>query len=161
MGRSWIFVGLAVRHATALALHLRNEAKSLPDVEKELRIRIWWSLYNLERFVAEFSGRPTCVWNKDVSTPFPLNEYEEQFERTRPLYEKRSVSDQSRGSLQISSAGRAYSKTFLAPQPNPLTNLQSRSISQSSSSSSSPFPSQFAKLSMTTSTYFICLTHLS
>src|SRR5436190_11527894 len=134
MGRSWIFVGLAVRHATALALHLRNEAKSLPDVEKELRIRIWWSVYNLERFVAELSGRPTCVWNKDISTPFPLNEDEERFERSRPLYEKRSVSDQSRRSLQISGAGRTYSRAIFAPNINSSLLLQGQSIPQTSSS---------------------------
>jgi hypothetical protein len=66
-------IGLSIRHATALGLHLRCGVKEISDLDKELRVRVWWSLYSLERLLGEYTGRPSCISDFDISTPLPLN----------------------------------------------------------------------------------------
>ena len=58
--------GLAIRHAMALGLHVRSQAKDLTDVNKEIRYRIWWSLYSLEQLLSALTGRPSCVRDRDI-----------------------------------------------------------------------------------------------
>jgi len=45
----------------------------LSDIGKEQRVRLWWSLYNLECSLNELTGRPTCISDADISTPLPVN----------------------------------------------------------------------------------------
>lgn len=66
-------IGSSIRQATALGLHLRNKVKQTSDLEKELRVRVWWSLYSMERLLGEYTGRPSCISDYDISTPLPLN----------------------------------------------------------------------------------------
>lgn len=47
--RMWINTGLLVRTAQALNLHLDPSDWSISMVEKELRKRLWWSIYSLDR----------------------------------------------------------------------------------------------------------------
>lgn len=49
IGSSYIYLGLALRKALALDLHLNSDDLSLGEEEKEIRRRIWWSIYSLER----------------------------------------------------------------------------------------------------------------
>lgn len=49
---SYIYLGLALRKALALDLHQETEEIHVGDTEKELRRRLWWAVYSLERFVA-------------------------------------------------------------------------------------------------------------
>lgn len=54
-------------------MHVRSEALELSDVAKEHRVRLWWSLYSLECSLNELTGRPTCISDRDISTPWPIN----------------------------------------------------------------------------------------
>jgi hypothetical protein len=49
IGSSYVYLGLALRKALALDLHLNSDEPSISDEEKEIRRRIWWSIYSLER----------------------------------------------------------------------------------------------------------------
>lgn len=48
---SYIYLGLALRKALALDLHQETEETHISDIERELRRRLWWAVYSLERFV--------------------------------------------------------------------------------------------------------------
>jgi len=101
--RAWTICGLAIRHALALGLHVRSEADSVSDAEKEHRVRLWWSLYSLECLLNELTGRPSCISDRDISTPLPLNIDESGLRTGQGLYEgmediQRAGSSSRRGS---------------------------------------------------------------
>lgn len=49
IGASYVFLGLALRKALASDLHLRSEELIITEREKEVRCRLWWSIFSLER----------------------------------------------------------------------------------------------------------------
>ncbi|PVH70541.1 hypothetical protein DL98DRAFT_504521, partial [Cadophora sp. DSE1049] len=85
LNRAWTVCGLAIRHALTLGLHVRNEATDLSDFDKENRVRLWWSLYSLECFLNELTGRPSCISDRDISTPLPMNINEDDIVPSQPL----------------------------------------------------------------------------
>lgn len=85
--RAWTVGGLAIRHALTLGLHVRSEASDLSDYDKEIRVRLWWSLYSLECLLNGLTGRPSCISDQDISTPLPMNINEEDFLPERHLYD--------------------------------------------------------------------------
>jgi hypothetical protein len=161
MRRSWTVCGIAVRHAVALGLHVRSEAKDLSDMDKELRVRLWWSLYSLERLLDELTGRPSCISDRDISTPLPINMEESQFWRNYPLYKKHS--------RQSITSPTSKDKTRLfAPQiPTPITSSTTSmdpsmvSTSPTGSPTYSAYPFPMTRFPITSSTYFIYRTQLS
>ncbi|KAH9214215.1 fungal-specific transcription factor domain-containing protein [Leptodontidium sp. 2 PMI_412] len=86
LNRAWTICGLAIRHALTLGLHVRSEADDLSDYDKEIRVRLWWSLYSLECLLDELTGRPSCISDRDISTPLPVNIDEEDFRPGVQLY---------------------------------------------------------------------------
>jgi hypothetical protein len=69
--RAWIVVGNSVRHATALGLHLQVESELGSVSEHRSRARTWYALYNLELFLVEVTGRPSCMIS-DLEITAPL-----------------------------------------------------------------------------------------
>ncbi|KAI4602902.1 Fungal specific transcription factor [Pestalotiopsis sp. 9143b] len=90
----WYIVGVAVRLAVDLGLYLEDgkELPSLPDSDptvdpqlqdahirqrgrreyvRDLRRRLWWSTYSLDRLVSTCVGRPVGVSDQVVTTEFP------------------------------------------------------------------------------------------
>ena len=57
---SYVYLGLALRKALALDLHQESEETSISETEKELRRRMWWTVYSLERFALTLSVSSTC-----------------------------------------------------------------------------------------------------
>lgn len=51
IGASYVYLGLSLRKALASDLHLSSEDASLNEIEKEVRCRLWWSIFSLERYV--------------------------------------------------------------------------------------------------------------
>lgn len=49
IGSSYIYMGLALRKALAFDLHLNPEDQAVDGREREIRCRLWWSIYSLER----------------------------------------------------------------------------------------------------------------
>lgn len=77
MDRAWITLGLAIRCAQALGMHLQNVTPKLTDAEKDFRARIWYSILSLERVMSGMTGRPSMVREKDCSTPLPSLNYQD------------------------------------------------------------------------------------
>jgi hypothetical protein len=114
--------GLAIRHSLTLGLHVRNEAGNLADVEKEHRVRIWWSLYSLECSLNELTGRPTCISDRDISTPMPINTAEDEFRSDKGLYDGMEDVKASKTSSKHGSRESHTSKSrYLLPLPTILT----------------------------------------
>ncbi|TVY34220.1 putative transcriptional regulatory protein, partial [Lachnellula subtilissima] len=143
LNRAWTICGLAIRDATTLGLHLRSEAPEIPDVEKEHRVRIWWSLYGLECSLNESTGRPSCVSDRDISAPLPVNINEEDFHPGQVLYDR--IED-----IQSSTILPSNRRDSKASRVRIATGAQSLAYM---------FP--VLQLQLTTSTYFIYRTQLS
>ena len=70
---------MAVRYGISLGLNLRNENDKVRDTHKEIRYRVWWALYGLERLLGAMTGRPTSIENRDCTVPLPIPIEEEAF----------------------------------------------------------------------------------
>ncbi|KAL4951954.1 fungal-specific transcription factor domain-containing protein [Aspergillus filifer] len=79
INRSWRACGVSVRSAIALGVNLRSESKETSNLSKEIRYRVWWSIYTLENTLSIMTGRPTSAPDKYSTTPLPIPFDEEQF----------------------------------------------------------------------------------
>jgi hypothetical protein len=64
-------IGISIRLALALGLHLRNEDPNADKTKKEMLLRTWWSLHSIECLVSSITGRPPVIANKDCTVPLP------------------------------------------------------------------------------------------
>ncbi|KIW36700.1 hypothetical protein, variant 3 [Exophiala oligosperma] len=85
INRAWVLIGIAMSHATALGLNLRNDSTQLKDQLKEIRYRVWWSLYVLQHRLCIITGRVPCVFDQQCSTPLPAPLEENEFDTDRGL----------------------------------------------------------------------------
>lgn len=72
--RSWTVIGHALRHATALGLHLKVADSTISITDRVRRARTWHSLYSLEILVSEVTGRPRAIAISDITTPVDILE---------------------------------------------------------------------------------------
>lgn len=77
---------MAIRQALTLGLHVRSLATTLSDAQKEHRIRLWWALYSVECALGEITGRPSCITDRDIATPLPINIEEADLRAGEHLY---------------------------------------------------------------------------
>jgi hypothetical protein len=71
VSRSWVMIGISIRLALALGLHLRNEDPAADESVKEYRSQIWWSLHAIECLVSSITGRPPVAESEDCTVPHP------------------------------------------------------------------------------------------
>lgn len=79
--RAWKLCGSAVRGALALGLHLCNLGSCTSDTSKEIRYRVWWSLYTVEHLLTMITGRPSCIVDSSCTTPLPVPFDESDFQK--------------------------------------------------------------------------------
>lgn len=76
----WIITGLAMRTAVSLELHRkpcspRTHNSGLEQhVLQDLRSKVFWSAYSLERISGLMLGRPFCISDVDIDAPLPESE---------------------------------------------------------------------------------------
>ncbi len=89
--RCWTTLGLAVRVAQGIGLHVETEdakpPRGQPHLKAEVRRRIWHSLYVLDRLLALQLGRPPAVHDDDcnVSLPSRLDDGDIQWDNNEDL----------------------------------------------------------------------------
>jgi hypothetical protein len=71
VSKAWILVGISLRLALALGLHLRNEDPTAKESSKESRLRAWWGLHAIESLVSGLTGRPPIISLNDCTVPIP------------------------------------------------------------------------------------------
>ncbi|KAF1803215.1 fungal-specific transcription factor domain-containing protein [Mucor lusitanicus] len=73
----WFITGMAIRMAQDLGLHRDCSKWLIPDYEIELRKRIWYGAYLMDRWVAAELGRPISIidneFDAELPTPYELN----------------------------------------------------------------------------------------
>lgn len=69
----WHLTGLAMRTVTDIGLHREVSTRNLPPLEKQLRRRLFWSVYALESILAGALGRPISLSDCDIDQPLPLS----------------------------------------------------------------------------------------
>ena len=69
----WYMIGLAMRIAIDLGLHRKaNEAK-LDPFTAQMRRRLFWTIYYLERVISMSLGRPFSLADRHIDLPLPLD----------------------------------------------------------------------------------------
>lgn len=72
VSRAWNVIGVALRSAYSLGLHVRNEDPAATTAKRETLVRTWWSLYSLERTLGIITGRPSIIVDSCCSVPLPI-----------------------------------------------------------------------------------------
>ncbi|KAF5536649.1 transcriptional regulatory [Fusarium mexicanum] len=70
-GSSYVYMGIALRKALAFDLHQSPDDQTIDDREKEIRCRLWWSIYSLERCTTLKLNRPRSVPASVIGIPLP------------------------------------------------------------------------------------------
>lgn len=65
----------ALRLATIMGLHVNSSHAFVPDPElREHRVRVWWSVYILDRFLSSKIGLPLLISDDDISVDLPSSD---------------------------------------------------------------------------------------
>lgn len=104
-------IGISIRLALALGLHLRNEDPTASESRKETLIHTWWSLHSIECLVSTITGRPPVVAFEDCTVPLPHSlpgEQSDSANSSRQATKRRMDHDSSRfaGGTHTSESGR-------------------------------------------------------
>jgi hypothetical protein len=74
LNECWNLVGLMIRTAVSIGLQLNPENLPLTTVEKEVRKRVWWGCFIIDRTLSMKFGRPPALQEADAQdVPFPLS----------------------------------------------------------------------------------------
>ncbi|KAI5459024.1 fungal-specific transcription factor domain-containing protein [Mariannaea sp. PMI_226] len=66
------FMGSALRLSTVMGLHVNIGDAYIPDPKiREHRIRVWWSVYILDRVLSAKTGLPLLISDDDISVDLP------------------------------------------------------------------------------------------
>ncbi|KAH7194992.1 fungal-specific transcription factor domain-containing protein [Fusarium oxysporum] len=71
-GLSCTYLGIAIKAATQFNMHQRSD-RDLSPREIELRKRVWWTAYTLERRVCILHGRPVSVSRLEIDANPPID----------------------------------------------------------------------------------------
>jgi hypothetical protein len=58
---TWSLMGMMVGVANSLGLNLECRLFGLPDYEKRIRRRLWWAIYNEDKWISLTFGRPPYI----------------------------------------------------------------------------------------------------
>jgi hypothetical protein len=77
--------GLAVRMAFHLGLHrCPMQFSAFPKKEAELRKRMFWSIYCIDRYISIRLGIPLAIRDIDIDVCFPANERHGDWSQGQP-----------------------------------------------------------------------------
>ncbi|KAL4742946.1 fungal-specific transcription factor domain-containing protein [Aspergillus similis] len=72
LGSAYSYMGLALRKAVALEIHQQADDTGMSEHERQVRCRLWWAVYSLERTTAIKLNRPRSIDAEAISTPLPV-----------------------------------------------------------------------------------------
>ncbi|KAL4932592.1 Zn(II)2Cys6 transcription factor [Aspergillus undulatus] len=68
---AYVYLGLAIRKALAMNLHLNGDDRDLSPRDIEIRRRLWWAIYSLDRSSTAKLGRPRSVHPNIITVSLP------------------------------------------------------------------------------------------
>ncbi|KAF5019937.1 hypothetical protein F66182_8034 [Fusarium sp. NRRL 66182] len=74
----WYTVGMALRLAVGIDMHRHESLAHKSFLDAEMRKRLFWSLYTMDRSVSISMGRPLGIQDADINVPLPLMLTDEQ-----------------------------------------------------------------------------------
>ncbi|CDS13042.1 hypothetical protein LRAMOSA05226 [Lichtheimia ramosa] len=69
--RAWMYSGMAVRMCLELGLHTANYSSQMSQFDIELRRRVLWTCYVMDKLESCMTERPWMLRAKDISLDFP------------------------------------------------------------------------------------------
>lgn len=69
----WYMIGLAMRTCIDLGLHRKANSTNLDPFTAQMRRRLFWTVYYLERVIAISLGRPASISDRHIDLELPLN----------------------------------------------------------------------------------------
>lgn len=69
----WYMIGLAMRTCVELGLHRRTVTENLDPFGVQLRRRLFWTVYYLERAISMSLGRPCSISDRHIDVDLPLD----------------------------------------------------------------------------------------
>ncbi|KIW27847.1 uncharacterized protein PV07_07548 [Cladophialophora immunda] len=77
---SWIMMGCSIRMAVSLGMHrsdkiLQQKSVLSTAVDRELRKRVWWSLYIYEQYNSALFGRPSAIDELETTSDLPTDSF--------------------------------------------------------------------------------------
>ncbi|KAN0096599.1 Fungal specific transcription factor domain containing protein [Hyaloscypha variabilis] len=70
---AWAYIGLAMRIAIDMGLHRHTAAMERIGFDVEMRKRLFWSCYTMDRQVSIPLGRPFSISDRDIDVQLPLD----------------------------------------------------------------------------------------
>ncbi|KYG50212.1 hypothetical protein M433DRAFT_139318 [Acidomyces richmondensis BFW] len=70
---AWAYIGFAMRIAIDLGLHRQTAAMNRLGFDVEMRKRLFWSCYTMDRQISIPLGRPFSISDRDIDVPLPLD----------------------------------------------------------------------------------------
>ena len=68
---AWVLLGCALRMAQTLGMHREGTNSSFDPIERNIRRRVWWTMYLFEQNLAVVLGRPSAVHDTEVNVGLP------------------------------------------------------------------------------------------
>jgi proline utilization trans-activator len=68
---AFMLLGCASRMAMALGMHREGTSGGFDEMEREVRKRVWWTLYVFEQNQCAILGRPCAIDDMEVNVTFP------------------------------------------------------------------------------------------
>ncbi|OUM51223.1 hypothetical protein BVG19_g312 [[Candida] boidinii] len=72
-GKSWFIIGTLTRLSISIGLNrnLRINSINLSKFELEMKYRLFWSVYNIDRLISITVGKPFSINDDDINIPLP------------------------------------------------------------------------------------------
>ena len=102
----------------SLGLHVRNEDRSASGSKREVFVRVWWSLYHLERQIGIMTGRPSMIVEQCCSVPLPAPFSEQQILNNAHL-----MDDLRRSAVASTASPLARGRSFVDSHSSSDTDL--------------------------------------
>ncbi|KAF2972425.1 hypothetical protein GQX73_g1205 [Xylaria multiplex] len=80
----WYMIGLAMRTCIDLGLHTKRHEGNLDRYTIQMRRRLFWSVYSLERTIAICLGRPLSIPDRQIDVDLPLDPEDEAWSEIAP-----------------------------------------------------------------------------
>ncbi|KAI0576804.1 fungal specific transcription factor domain-containing protein [Pyrenophora tritici-repentis] len=113
VSKAWYTIGIAIRHAQAAGLHLRNEDVTVDSKRKMALAQSWWALYSIECVLTTITGRPRAIAAKDCTVPPPGTIGTDMQAAHGNAQSNQSISSHSIIRASASSTGEAHTDTVV------------------------------------------------